>query len=82
MSKVDKLIERIKRRPKDFTWDELVSLLNRLGFEQLQGSGSRVKFFHRSLNCLIQTHKPHPAKIVKHYVINEVLEMLIKEKLI
>lgn len=32
MSKKDKLIERLKSKPKDFTYDELKVLLNYLGF--------------------------------------------------
>ena len=30
MSKVEKLAERLKTKPKDFTWDELVKLLHNL----------------------------------------------------
>jgi len=82
MTKLDKLITRFKSRPSDFSWDELVTLLKRLGFEELQGNGSRVKFFHKKFNCLIQLHKPHPAKTLKHYMVREVLNMLINEKLI
>jgi hypothetical protein len=47
MSKVEKLIERLKARPKDFTWDEAVKVLKHFGYEQLaQGKtgGSRRKF--------------------------------------
>jgi len=82
MAKLEKLINRLKSRPSDFTWDELVTLLKRLGFDELQGSGSRVKFFHKKMNYLIQLHKPHPSKILKQYMIREILKLLINEKLI
>ena len=82
MAKLEKLISRFKSRPSDFSWNELVTLLERLGFYELQGGGSRVKFFHKKLNCLIQLHKPHPAKTLKHYMVKEVLNVLVNEKLI
>ena len=82
MAKLDKLIVRFKSKPKDFTWDELVTLLNKLGFNEMQGRGSRVKFYNKKLDCLIQLHKPHPEKILKRYVINEILYVLISEQLI
>lgn len=33
MSKKDKLIERLLRKPKDFTFDEMESLLSYFGYE-------------------------------------------------
>ena len=82
MSKINKLLLRLKSKPKDFTWEELVTLLTKLGFTELQGSGSRVKFYHHDLNRIIHLHKPHPAKILKHYVLNEVIEILTRENLL
>ncbi|MBN2689598.1 MAG: type II toxin-antitoxin system HicA family toxin [Gammaproteobacteria bacterium] len=82
MSKVTKLIERFKNKPSDFSWEELVTMLFRLGFVSEQGSGSRVKFYNKKRDCLIQLHKPHPAKIIKKYIVKEVLLTLEREKLI
>ena len=82
MSKIDKLITRIKSHVKDLSWDELSALLKHLGFRAIQGSGSRIKFYHPVKDCLIQLHRPHPAKIVKSYMIREVLRVLIEEHLI
>ena len=82
MSKINKSILRLKSKPKDFTWDELVALLEKLGFTELQGSGSRIKFYHQKLDRVVHLHKPHPAKILKRYIINEIIEVLAKEKLI
>ena len=48
MSQIEKLIERLKSKPKDFTYDELKRLLNDYGFvENNKGktSGSRVRFY-------------------------------------
>ena len=35
MSRKEKLLERLKQRPKDFTWDELTTLLRQLGYRQV-----------------------------------------------
>lgn len=36
MSKKDKLIDKLMRKPKDFTFDEMVSLLSYFGYELKQ----------------------------------------------
>ena len=49
MSKKEKLIDRIQEVPKDFTFNELDTLLTYFGFEKSnkgKTSGSRVKFYH------------------------------------
>lgn len=82
MSKIEKLKNRLASCPADFGWSELVTLLTQLGFEEIQGSSSRVKFNHTKLNCLIQLHKPHSEKILKRYIIKEILTVLKSEKLL
>ena len=83
MSTKDKLIERFKRQPKDFTWNELVRLFGILGFsEDNKGktSGSRTVFVKESDE--IEIHKPHPSKIIKGYVMKNVLNFLKNKDLI
>ena len=78
MSKKDKLLEKLKSRPKDFTYDELKTLLNYLGFyEYSKGrtSGSAVKFIN-IYNRTIELHKPHPSNIIKLYKIKEIIKQL------
>ncbi len=82
MTRLNKLIARFKSLPKDFTWDELIRLLKSLGFQEIQGDGSRVKFFNQDKDCLIQLHKPHPGKILKHYALRAIFQQLIHTKLI
>jgi len=82
MSKNKKLITRFKTRPKDFAWDELTSMLNYLGFVTIQGSGSRVKFYHDKHDCLIYLHKPHPSKVLKEYMVKAILSTLEQRGLI
>lgn len=78
MSKLERLLERLKTKPKDFTYDEAKNILNKLGFyENNKGktSGSRVAFINNK-NVKIDLHKPHPGKILKNYQINKLLEKL------
>lgn len=84
MSKKEKLIEKLKSKPKDFTYDELKTLLNYLGFfEYNKGktSGSRVKFLDKD-SVKIELHKPHPNNILKPYQINDIIEVLEKRGVI
>ena len=83
MGKKEKLIARLKSRPKDFTFDEMQNLLELLGFElsnKGKTSGSRVKF--KMGHVPISMHKPHPRNELLEYQINMVLETLEKEGLI
>lgn len=66
MSKKDKLIERLLKKPKDFTFDEMESLLSYFGYQLKQGgTGSGVKFVKDGSNEAINFHKPHPRGIFK-----------------
>lgn len=83
MSKKDKLINRLLLKPKDFTFDEMVSLLSYFGYELKQGgTGSGVKFIKQDSNEVINFHKPHPKGILKKYVLDQVIEKLRKDDLI
>lgn len=82
MSRKDKLIARLKSKPKDFEYSELTALFKYLGYkEKTSGktSGSRVTFFNETTRRIIKIHKPHPQPNLKEYVINELLEALKDE---
>jgi len=77
MSTKDKLIERFKRQPKDFTWDELVRLFSIFGFvvdNKGKTSGSRTRFKNDSY--VFYAHKPHPTSIIKESVLVKALDYL------
>jgi len=83
VSTKEKLIERFKRQPKDFTWNELVRLFGIFGFSvnnKGMTSGSRVVFIKNEHE--IEVHKPHPKKIIKRYVMKDILEFLIEKGVI
>lgn len=80
MSKKDKLIERLLKKPKDFTFDEMVTLLSYFGYYLKQGgTGSGVKFIKDESNEVINFHKPHPSGKLKKYVLDQVVEKLRKD---
>jgi len=77
MSTKDKLIERFRQQPKDFTWNELVRLFGIFGFtmdNKGKTSGSRTRF--KNDNYVYYTHKSHPASIIKESALNKALDYL------
>lgn len=75
MSRKDKLRARLDCLPKDFTWDELVTLLGHYGFRVINGSGSKRKFVNDDKR-IVAFHCPHPGSIVKGYVLEEAKSLL------
>ena len=79
MGTKEKLLERLRRRPKDFTFDEAVSVLKMFGYtlhNKGRISGSRVLFAAPGRTPII-LHKPHPKKHLKQYAVEQLLEKLI-----
>ena len=69
-------------KSKNFSYNELRSLLKNLGYDEFQKgktSGSRVCFVHKESKHIIQLHKPHPENILKQYQIEQIIKVL-KEK--
>ena len=84
VSRTDKLIRRFRSRPRDFTWEELVRLLESVGYEETRRGrtgGSRRRFVHAQAPA-INLHRPHPGNIVRMYVVDEVLRLMTEEELI
>lgn len=83
MGKKDKLIDKLLKKPKNFTFDEMASLLSYFGYELKRGgTGSGVKFTKEGSNEVINFHKPHPSGILKRYVLDQVIEKLRKDGLL
>lgn len=82
MGKHEKLLAKLKSRPKDFTFQEVTTLLAGFGYTLDQGgSGSRVKFEHEQ-HISIYMHKPHPSPVLKPYQIDVVIDTLRQEGLL
>lgn len=82
MSRFEKALERLKTKPNDYTWKELQTVLKRLGYKEIKGSGSRRKFIHVTSNDLIILHEPHPKPILKIYALEIVIDHLIEQRFI
>lgn len=78
MTKKEKLLNRLLRKPKDFKWHELVVLLEGFGYQKIEKTkrGARVKFYLKSPRNIISIHKPHPDSTLKMYQINDVINNL------
>ena len=76
MSKLEKLLKKLDNHNATWVWNDLTSLLKLLGYDKIEGSGSRVKFDNGNPLDMINLHKPHPGNEVKAYVIRQVREKL------
>lgn len=79
MSQKDSLIARLQSKPKDFTIDELDSLMNRCGCRKInrgKTSGSAIAYVHDKTGRKIKLHSPHPQKELKLYMISLVIDFL------
>ncbi len=84
MGQKEKLIKRLKSKPKDFTFEEVETLLNYFGYvrnEKGKTSGSRVIFSCKD-RASILLHKPHPRKELLIYQIKQLIEVLEQEELL
>lgn len=84
MGTKEKLRERFLKMPSDFTFDEMLRLLEGYGYEKSnkgRTSGSRI-IFKNGDKRPIMLHKPHPGNIVKGYAMKQVLEDLKEAGLI
>lgn len=79
MSKFDKAKERLLSNPKDYTYSEAKYLLAQLGFKEYnkgKTSGSRVKFYRETDQCIILLHKPHPGDIMSIGAVKDLSDKL------
>ena len=82
MGKHEKLLAKLKRHPKDFSFQEVVALLSGFGYALNQrGSGSRIRFDHEHYTPVLM-HKPHPLPVLKPYQVDHLLDILRQENLL
>ena len=85
MGQKEKLIEKLKSKPRDFSFDEAETLLRYFGYNSNnkgKTSGSRIMFVNEASKDKILLHKPHPRKELLQYQVKQLVEKLEKEKLI
>ena len=81
MGTKEKLVDRFKKKPKDFTYEETIALLAHFGYEvhnKGATSGSRVRFKNETTGVYIDIHRPHPGSIMKEWMI-KVIYLHLKE---
>ena len=82
MTKAEKLLKRFLSRPKDFTYYELIRLLNCFGYKKHQGSGSRVIFSNERIKHHIKLNKHHQGNVMKLYQIDLIIQELSSKGLL
>lgn len=65
--------------PKDFTWDELTTVMSAFGFALKTTGGSGRKFIHIETGVTLFMHEPHPSKVLKAYQLREAIDLLRRE---
>ncbi|MET0063680.1 MAG: type II toxin-antitoxin system HicA family toxin [Candidatus Thiodiazotropha endolucinida] len=80
MSKHEKLLEELCRRPKDFTWNSAVSLLRHYGFKRLnrKTGGSHRTFYCEERDIIFKISEPHPGNELKMYQVDDLLDVLVR----
>lgn len=84
MGQKEKLIKKLRSKPKDMTFEEVETLLKYLAYtrsDKGRTSGSRV-MFTSSEHAPILLHKPHPRKELLAYQVKQLVEILEQEGLI
>lgn len=84
MGQKEKLIKKLKSKPKDMTFEEAEALLKYLAYtrsDKGRTSGSRVMFTSNE-HAPILLHKPHPRKELLAYQVKQLVEILEQEGLI
>lgn len=85
MAQYEKLKRRILQLPKDFTFEELETVLFQLGFRRDNKGktlGSRVRFYHQEKHLQYWAHKPHPQSIIKEKALKDIIDFLKENKLL
>ena len=80
MGKKEKLIARLKAKPKDYTFNEAKTLMGLCGYSISNAgktSGSRVCFIKG--NKVFRMHKPHPRQELPAYQVKELIDELDQE---
>ena len=82
MGSAEKLLKRLLGNPKDFSFNELETLLTGLGYQLSNSggtSGSAVRFINRETGHIIRLHRPHPSPILKRYAVKFIIDELKQE---
>lgn len=79
MPKKEDLLEKLCRKPvpKNFTKQELDTLMKKSGCEKYSGGrGSSIAYFHKKTKRVLQFDEPHPGKELYMYQIKMAIQFL------
>jgi hypothetical protein len=85
MSRKEKIVARFLSKPRDFSYEELVSFLKIFGYEEVKTgrtSESARAFVKNSSGQLIRLHKPHPENVLRIYQIDLITLEFKKQNLL
>ncbi len=85
MGQKEKLIEKLKSKPKTFTFEDAESLMGYFNYHRSnkgKTSGSRIMFSSDDHQTKILLHKPHPRKELLEYQVKQLIEQLEQEGLL
>ena len=80
MSSLEKAKLDLLKCSKNYTYDELKTLLSKLGFEERnkgKTSGSRVIFYREADQRVIMIHRPHPKNTMDTGALKDIIKRLI-----
>lgn len=81
MSQLEKLLEQFINTPFP-KWSEVINLMKKLGYNKLEGDGSRVKFVNTEKKSIIEFHRPHPQNTIKTYTKKDIIKELKDKRFI
>ena len=77
MAGIDDLLRRIRCKPRDYTIQELDTLMNKCGcIKGHGGRGSSLLYYHKGTGRKLTFDGPHPGKELYPYQIKKVLAFL------
>lgn len=76
MARKEKLVDRLRGKPKDYTWSEACAVMKACGFELYNRGGSRRMFRHTRTRRKVILHEPHPRPTLLAYQMELLIEGL------
>lgn len=79
MSRKENLVSRLKSRPRDFSIQELDTLMSLCNCEKRnrgKTSGSAIEYIHTQTKHIYSIHQPHPGNEIKICYIKRIISFL------
>jgi predicted RNA binding protein YcfA (HicA-like mRNA interferase family) len=80
MTRVDKLLEKMRRNPRDWRIEDLENLAERFGVQVRKPGGSHAIFFHPALGRQLSVPAKRPIKPIYITLFIELLDEIAEEE--